>query len=75
MLSYDAKGEKTMGTDRETYAEWEERKQKLREIEAGAEFFTDAVYGDERAEDYWRKFLQTGSVSDYLNYAASTYKG
>lgn len=64
-----------MGIDRETLREEEEKREKLREIEAGAEFFSDAVYGDERSEDYWRRFLQTGSVSDYLSYAASTYKG
>jgi len=64
-----------MGADRESYAEWEEKKQKLSEVEAGAEFFSDAVYGDERAEDYWKRFLQTGHISDYLNYAASTYRG
>ena len=64
-----------MGIDRETLREEEEKREKLREIEAGAEFFSDAVYGDERSEDYWRRFLQTGSVSDYLKYAASTHKG
>ena len=64
-----------MGIDRETLREEEEKRERLREIEAGAEFFSDAVYGDERSEDYWRRFLQTGSVSDYLKYAASTHKG
>lgn len=64
-----------MGIDRETLREEEEKREKLREIEAGAEFFSDAVYGDERSEDYWRRFLQTGSVSDYLKYAAKTHKG
>ena len=63
-----------MGIDRETLREEEEKRERLREIEAGAEFFSDAVYGDERSEDYWRRFLQTGSVSDYLKYAASTHK-
>ena len=63
-----------MGIDRETYTEWEERREKLCQMEAGADFFAESVYGDERAEDYWRRFLQTGSVTDYLNYAASSEK-
>lgn len=64
-----------MGMDREALREEEERQQRLREIEAGEEFFSEAVYGDAHSEDCWRKFLQTGSVTDYLDYAASTYKG
>ena len=74
MLSYAAKGEKTMGSDRNNYTEEEETMEKLRQMEAGAEFFAESVYGDDRAEDYWRRFLQTGSVTDYLNYAASNEK-
>ncbi len=64
-----------MGTGREILREEEEKRERLREIEAGAEFFSDAVYGDEHSEDYWQRFLQTGSVADYLNYVARTYKG
>lgn len=63
-----------MGRDRETLQE-EEKRVKVSEMEAGAEFFSDAVYGDEGAEDYWRRFLQTGKISDYLNYAARTDVG
>ena len=61
-----------MGRDRETLREEEIKKQRLQEMEAGAEFFSDAVYGEDGAEDYWRRFLQTGKISDYLNYAAHT---
>lgn len=63
-----------MGSDRESYTEWEERREKLRQMEAGADFFAESVYGDDRAEDCWKRFLQTGSVTDYLNYAASNEK-
>jgi len=59
-----------METDKDTLRE-EEKKEKLRQIEAGREFFSDSVYGDLRAEDYWKRFLQTGSVSDYLKYTAN----
>ena len=61
-----------MGRDRETLREEEIKKQRLQEMEAGTEFFSDAVYGEDGAEDYWRRFLQTGRISDYLNYAART---
>lgn len=68
-LSYDAKGEKTMGADSETLPA-EEKRERTNEMEAGAEFFTDAVYGDEKSEDCWRRFLHTGRISDYLEYVA-----
>lgn len=58
-----------MGMDSEALPE-EERWKRTSQIEAGAEFFTEAVYGDGRAEDCWRKFLHTGRISDYLEYVA-----
>ena len=56
-----------MGADSEALPEEEKR---ARQMETGAEFFAEAVYGDERAEDCWRRFLHTGKISDYLEYAA-----
>ena len=63
-----------MGADSEALPE-EERRKRTSQMEAGAEFFAEAVYGDEHSEDCWRKFLHTGKISDYLEYAACRSNG
>ena len=63
-----------MGADSETLQE-EERRTRAGQMEAGVEFFTDAVYGDDRSEDCWRRFLHTGKISDYLEYVACHSNG
>ena len=60
-----------MEPDRNTIRERRQEREHLYEMEAGREFFLGSVYGDGFAEDYWKRFLQTGSVLDYLNYTAS----
>ena len=61
-----------MGADSGALPEEEKR---AREMEAGAEFFTEALYGDERAQDCWKRFLHTGKISDYLDYVACQPRG
>lgn len=48
------------------------RKSKIKELEAGMEFYEEAVLGNGRSEDSWKRFLQTGKVEDYLDYTART---
>lgn len=60
-----------MESDRTTLREAEKERERLHAMEAGREFFSEMLYGDGLADDYWKKFLQTGSISDYLKYTAS----
>lgn len=61
-----------MGMNENAVPKRKENLERMHEMEAGQEFFAEAVYGNHRSEDYWRRFLQTGRVADYLNYTASS---
>ena len=47
-------------------------KQKVRmpDVEMGQEFLQNQRSKDASARDYWERFARSGSVVDYLNYAA-----
>ena len=47
-------------------------KQKVRipDVEMGQEFLQKRYPKDTMARDYWERFARSGSVVDYLNYAA-----
>ena len=45
-----------------------EKNNTLRNMEIGKEFL-EQIQEKEIASRYWKQFLQTGKVQDYLNYA------
>ena len=48
----------------------EEEKKTGNDMELGLEFAPEKKDSLRRAEERWQQFLRTGSVADYLNYAA-----
>ena len=40
------------------------------EMEVGEEFMPGQRLSEATANDYWQRFVKTGSISDYLNYTA-----
>ena len=48
----------------------EDRKNADNRMELGRDMMPETLEGLDTAEDYWQRFMKTGSVADYLNYAA-----
>ncbi|MBP3608741.1 MAG: hypothetical protein J6J42_00225 [Lachnospiraceae bacterium] len=48
----------------------EDRKNAENSMELGLDMMPEAQDHFQTANEYWQRFLKTGSVADYLNYAA-----